>query len=237
MGTGITSILLNTLPYNGRWLYWISVVIFALNILLFLIFLTITILRYVLYPKIFYLMVTHPTQSLFLGTFPMGLATIINMICYVCVPAWGDWAVYFAWGLWIADVVVSVMTCFGVPFIMYAVNTTPSLESTLRTDSLSRMTQMADIELQTMGAAWLLPIVSCIVAAASGGIMADILPDPPYALGTIVVSYVLWGIGVPLAMMVTVIYLMRLMLYKLPAKAVIVSTFLPLGPLGQGGFG
>jgi tellurite resistance protein TehA-like permease len=225
MGTGITSILLNTLPYNGRWLYWISVVIFALNILLFLVFLTITILRYVLYPKIFYLMVTHPTQSLFLGTFPMGLATIINMICYVCVPAWGDWAVYFAWGLWIADVVVSVMTCFGVPFIMYAVNTTPSLESTLRTDSLSRMTQMADIELQT------------IVAAASGGIMADILPDPQYALGTIVVSYVLWGIGVPLAMMVTVIYLMRLMLYKLPAKAVIVSTFLPLGPLGQGGFG
>ncbi|KAJ5866831.1 hypothetical protein N7534_001384 [Penicillium rubens] len=217
MGTGITSILLNTLPYNGRWLYWISVVIFALNVLLFIIFLTITILRYVLYPKIFYLMVTHPTQSLFLGTFPMGLATIINMICYVCVPAWGAWTVYFAWGLWIADVVVSVMTCFGMPFIM--------------------MTQMADIELQTMGAAWLLPIVSCVVAAASGGIMADILPNAQYALGTIIVSYVLWGIGVPLAMMVVVIYLMRLMLYKLPAKAVIVSTFLPLGPLGQGGFG
>ncbi|CAG7956549.1 unnamed protein product [Penicillium nalgiovense] len=237
MGTGITSILLNTLPYNGRWLYWISVVIFVLNILLFIIFLAITILRYILYPKIFYLMVTHPTQSLFLGTFPMGLATIINMICYVCVPVWGEWAAYFAWGLWIADVVVSVMTCFGIPFIMYAVNTTPFLEGTIRTDSLPRMTQMADIELHTMGAAWLLPIVSCVVAAASGGIMADILPNPQYALGTIIVSYVLWGVGVPLAMMVIVIYLMRLMLYKLPAKAVIVSTFLPLGPLGQGGFG
>ncbi|KGO69107.1 C4-dicarboxylate transporter/malic acid transport protein [Penicillium italicum] len=35
MGTGITSILLNTLPYNGRWLYWISIVIFCLNIFLF----------------------------------------------------------------------------------------------------------------------------------------------------------------------------------------------------------
>ncbi|KAK4868841.1 hypothetical protein LT330_006450 [Penicillium expansum] len=217
MGTGITSILLNTLPYNGRWLYWISVAIFCLNILLFIIFFAITILRYVLYPKIFYLMVTHPTQSLFLGTLPMGLATIINMICYVCIPVWGDWTVYFAWALWIADVVISIMTCFGIPFIV--------------------MTRTADVKLQAMGAAWLLPIVSCVVAAASGGIVADLLPDPQYALGTIIVSYVLWGIGVPLAMMIIVIYLMRLMLYKLPQKAVIVSTFLPLGPLGQGGFG
>lgn len=124
MGTGITSILLNTLPYNSRWLYWISVVIFCLNILLF-IFAAITILRYVLYPKILYLMVTHPTQSLFLGTFSMGLATIINMNCYVCVPARGNWTVYFAWALWIADAVVSIITCFGIPFIMYGVNTTP----------------------------------------------------------------------------------------------------------------
>ncbi|KAJ6168147.1 voltage-dependent anion channel [Penicillium chrysogenum] len=37
--------------------------------------------------------------------------------------------------------------------------------------------------------------------------------------------------------MVIAIYLMRLMLHKLPATAVIVSTFLPLGPLGQGSYG
>lgn len=181
-------------------------------------------------------MVTHPTQSLFLGTLPMGFATIINMFCYVCVPAWGDWAVYFAWALWIADAVVSIVTCFGIPFIVYG-HAHPFLEGTIKTDSRSRMTRTADSKLQAMGAAWLLPIVSCVVAAASGGIVADILPDPQYALGTIIVSYALWGIGVPLAMMVIVIYLMRLMLYKLPQKAVIVSTFLPLGPLGQGGFG
>jgi tellurite resistance protein TehA-like permease len=89
MGTGITSILLNTLPYNGRWLYWISIVIFSLNVLLFGIFLSITTLRYMLYPKIFYVMVTHPAQSLILGTFPTGFATIVNMFCFVCVPAWG----------------------------------------------------------------------------------------------------------------------------------------------------
>lgn len=88
-----------------------------------------------------------------------------------------------------------------------------------------------------MTAVWLLPIVSCVVAASSGGIVAAILPNHQYALWTIIASYALWGIGVPLALMVMTIYLQRLTLQKLPAKAVIVSVFLPLGPLGQGGYG
>jgi tellurite resistance protein TehA-like permease len=118
MGTGIVSILLNTLPYNGKWLYWISVGFFGLNVLLFGIFVMLTTIRYALYPEIFPVMVTHPAQSLFLGTLPMGFATIINMFCFVCVPSWGPWASYFAWGMWILDAVVSVLTCFGIPFIM-----------------------------------------------------------------------------------------------------------------------
>lgn len=94
MGTGIVSVLLHNLPYNGIWLYWISIVIFALNVLLFILFLVISLLRYILYPQIWSVMIRHPAQSLFLGTFPMGLATIVNMIVFVCVPAWGTWAVY-----------------------------------------------------------------------------------------------------------------------------------------------
>ena len=95
MGTGIVSILLHNLPYNSLWLYWISVTIFALNVLLFTTFLLISTLRYTIYPEIWFVMVRHPTQSLFLGTFPMGLATIVNMIVFVCVPVWGGWAVTF----------------------------------------------------------------------------------------------------------------------------------------------
>lgn len=92
-------------------------------------------------------------------------------------------------------------------------------------------------ELSTMTAVWLLPVVTCVVAASSGAIVADVLPNPQHALWTIIVSYILWGIGLPLALMIMVIYFMRLTLHKLPPKAVIVSVFLPLGPMGQGGFG
>lgn len=101
----------------------------------------------------------------------------------------------------------------------------------------NRMANETETHLSSMTAVWLLPIVSCIVAASSGGVVAGILPNEQYALWTVITSYVLWGMGIPLAMMVMVIYLMRLTLHKLPPKAVIVSVFLPLGPLGQGGYG
>lgn len=118
MGTGITSILLHNLPYNGTWLQYISYILFGLNVLLFIIFLGISIARYTLYPKIWIAMVRHPAQSLFLGTFPMGLATIVNMVAFVCVPAWGGHWWRFAWGLWWIDAVLSVATCLYLPFIL-----------------------------------------------------------------------------------------------------------------------
>lgn len=93
-----------------------------------------------------------------------------------------------------------------------------------------------EAKLSTMTAAWLLPIVATIVAAASGGIVAEILPNPQHALWTIIISYILWGTGVPLAMVVLAMYFQRLTIHKLPPREVIVSVFLPLGPLGQGGF-
>ncbi|CAI7649942.1 unnamed protein product [Penicillium pancosmium] len=205
------------MPYNGIWLYYLSIVIFALNVAFFTVILAITLLRYVLYPEIFGVMVTHPVQSLFLGTFPMGLATIINMFCLVCMPSWGDKAAYLIWAIWIFDAIVSVVVAIGIPFIL--------------------MTRRNGLDLSSMTAAWLLPIVSCVVAAASGAIVADILPKPELALGTILASYILWGIGIPLALMIICIYLQRLMFFKLPPKAMLVSVFLPLGPLGQGGYG
>jgi uncharacterized membrane protein YcjF (UPF0283 family) len=69
MGTGIVSILLHDLPYNARWLYWLSVIVFALNVVLFVTFSAISVVRYTLYPGIWTQMLRHPVQSLFLGEF------------------------------------------------------------------------------------------------------------------------------------------------------------------------
>ena len=90
--------------------------------------------------------------------------------------------------------------------------------------------------LSMMTATWLLPIVATIVAAGSGAIVSGILPYPEDRIITVITSYVLWGTGITLAMVVLVIYFLRLTTNQLVAKEVIVSTFIPLGPCGMGGF-
>lgn len=52
----------------------------------------------------------------------MGLATIINMICFVCVPAWGEWASKLAWALWWVDAAISLANNMYLPFAMYVWN-------------------------------------------------------------------------------------------------------------------
>lgn len=59
--------------------------------------------------------------------------------------------------------------------------------------------------------------------------------NPQAALGTLLTSYVMWGMATPFALTILVIYYQRLALHKLPPREVVVSSFLPLGPLGMGG--
>ncbi len=44
------------------------------------------------------------------------------------------------------------------------------------------------------------------------------------------------GIGLPLALLIQVLYFQRLLLFNSPPRDVIISVFLPLGPCGQGGY-
>lgn len=215
MGTGIVSILLYSIPFKARWLYWLSVIFFAFNAGLFFLAFTITVLRYTLYPEIWTVMIQDSTNSLFLGTMPMGFATLLEMWIFVCVPAWGAWAVPFAWAMWILDSVVSIAVTVSLPIL---------LMSQSHQQSLDRIT-----------AAQLLPIAATVVASAAGSKIAAVLPNPNQALATLIASYVMWGMSTPLALTVLVMYYQRLALHKLPPREVIVSCFLPLGPLGMGG--
>ena len=52
------------------------------------------------------------------------------------------------------------------------------------------------LDLEHMTAAWLLPIVPTVVAAASGGIVAGSL-SPDLAFVTLTISYMLWWASLP----------------------------------------
>ena len=118
MGTGVVAILLHQMPYNSSWTNYPCYIVFGLNVLIFVSALLISILRYTLWPELWLAMINHPTHSLFLGCFPMGLGTIVNLIVLVCVPAWGPWAATMAWALWWIDAALAVTICCSVAFLM-----------------------------------------------------------------------------------------------------------------------
>lgn len=216
MGTGIVSLLLIAIPFKSAWLYWLSVIFFALNALLFTCAFAISLFRYLAYPGIWSVMIADSVNSLFLGTIPMGFATLISAWCALCIPYWGPWAVTVAWVCWMVDSVVAVAVTISLPVLLISAS---------HQQALDRIT-----------AVQLLPIAASIVAAGTGARVAEHLDDPGNALGTLLASYVMWGMATPLAGTVLIMYWQRLALHKLPPREIIVSSFLPLGPLGMGGY-
>ena len=216
MGTGIVSLLLITIPFQAHWLYWLSVIFFGLNTILFTIAFTISFLRYTLYPEIWTVMIQDSIGSLFLGTMPIGFATLIESWIFLCCPYWGPWSVTFAWICWMIDAIVASAITVALPTLS--------------------MSQSSQHTLDRITAAQLLPISATIVAAGTGAEIAEILPNSDHALGTLITSYVMWGMAAPLSLTILVMYYQRLALHKLPPREVIVSVFLPLGPLGMGGY-
>ena len=118
MGTGVVSILLHQLPYNGHWLEVISIIFFVLNVVFFITFTFISALRYFCYPRLIRSVLRHPHQSLFVAAFPIGIALLVNTIVLICVPSWGSGMAIFAWVLWWIAGVLSLATCFDLTFNM-----------------------------------------------------------------------------------------------------------------------
>lgn len=118
MGTGIVAVLLSSVPFDTPALYYLSIVFFLLNVVIFALAFLTSALRYTLYPEIWRVMIQDPTNSLFLATIPMGFATLIEMWIFICVPHWEDWAVSFAWAMWMVDVVAAASVTLSLSFVL-----------------------------------------------------------------------------------------------------------------------
>ena len=57
---------------------------------------------------------------MFLGTLPMGLATIVTGVVLFGVPYHPERMAVAAWALWWLDVSLTLLISFGIPFIMCA---------------------------------------------------------------------------------------------------------------------
>ncbi|GAA5827952.1 hypothetical protein JCM11251_005663 [Rhodosporidiobolus azoricus] len=221
MGTGIVNTLLFHLPFESPHVAFraVGAVFLVFDMILFAAFSLLTVARYVLYPRIFWAMIKHETHSLFLGCIPMGFVTIISGIASTG-DAYGLNTLDTALVLYWISTAMSILTAFGVPYIMFTHHSNRA---------------------ETMTAAWLLPIVPLITQAAVGSTLCKLLlqtspPRTSYCLTLMIASYLQGGIGTLLAAAIIVMYLQRLILHHLPPREVIVSSWLPVGPIGQYGF-
>lgn len=216
MGTGILSAVLTQLPVNLPGLRVVAEGLWLLNIVLFLTFSALYLARWIMYFDEARRVFGHSTVSMFFGTIPMGLATLINGLLTFGLPRWGSAVLPLAELLWWLDVAMSLACGVLIPFLMF-------------TRQEHRIDQMT--------AVWLLPLVACEVAAVSGGLLAPHLAESHSQFSVLITSYVLWAMSVPVAFSVLTILLLRMALHKLPHESMAASSWLALGPISTGAFG
>ncbi|KAJ2787040.1 Plasma membrane sulfite pump involved in sulfite metabolism [Coemansia interrupta] len=214
MGTGSIAVLTYNFPYHWAPLEYIGMAIALFNVIVYVTCLTLFAVRLIKH-RDFYDILLHPQLCMSLGTIPMGLCTIVSALVTMLTRYDTHWIPTFALVLWCIVVVFSVLCSLVVPFIA--------------------MTYQK-YTLESMSSILLLPVVPNVVAASTGGIVASVHSGSAAAT-ILLIAYVLWGMGVGLAMMLITAYLIRLVLYKLPPREAMASAFIPLGPLGQSSYG
>lgn len=117
VGTGSVSILLSVFPYGKgtRGMMIASLVFFFLNLMLFCIFSLLALTKYVMYPDRWKAVLNSPVTSSYLGTFPMGVTTLINVaveVVNIHFGVGGKGFLYFIWAVWWLDVIISALCCW-----------------------------------------------------------------------------------------------------------------------------
>ena len=216
MGTGILALALPQIPGGGLVLRTIGEELWLFNIALFLLFTVLYTARWIMFWDEAKQIFSHSIVSFFIGTIPMGLATIINGVLLFGLPRWGDGMIAVAEILWWIDVAMALGFGVLMPFLMF----------TRQAHGLDKMT-----------AIWLLPIVAAEVAAVSGGLLAPHLAGANSQFITLIASYILWAYSVPVAFAILTILFLRMALHRLPPDIMAASSWLSIGPIGTGALG
>lgn len=216
MGTGILALALHQVPASGPILHAFGEWLWLFNIGLFILFSVLYAARWILFWDEAKRIFSHNIVSMFIGTIPMGLATIINGFLFFGVPRWGDDMIGVAQALWWIDVALSVACGVLIPYFMF----------TRQAHGIDKMT-----------AIWLLPIVAAGVAGVSGGLLAPHLTDANSQFLTLIVSYALWAYSVPVAFGILTILFLRMALHRLPPDSMAATSWLSIGPIGTGALG
>jgi tellurite resistance protein TehA-like permease len=183
------------------------------DIFLFAFFMTLGILRAIVFPAISKNVIEDFSQTSYLGAIVVAWETIVlGVVQFYSGHSSG---VYAAEAMFWIAVVGSAFVAFGGIYFMYSRQKAHSLDQ--------------------VNGVWFLTFIPLIVCSTLGGAVA---PHLSYenSISVMVVSFLMWSLGVGMSFMLVPIYIWRLMSTLLPQQAVIINTFVPIGPFGMGAY-
>ena len=217
-GTGIIAVVLHQLDYQFHGLNIISYIFWLLTIILLLGMLIIYIARCVIFPhKVAHSIARDISESACLASISISYTSIIQMMVLALVQGgWGKGWGIAAYVLWWTNVAMAVLVVVGVPFVY--IRLYPSGKPHLSPGSQ-------------------LPMIAALTVAAGAGTICQFAEiSPQLQIPAIVVSYLLVGLGLPLAFALDVLFWARLLDRSLPDRQHTFQDMILCGPWGQASF-
>ncbi|KAB5578308.1 malic acid transporter [Coniochaeta sp. 2T2.1] len=216
-GTGIIAVILHQLGYQFRGLRIISYIFWLLTIVLLVGMLAIYLVRSLLFPRHVLHSIKHDlSESACLASISICYTSIIQMMVLALVQdgGWGKGWGIAAYVMWWTNVAMALAVVVVVPFIYIR----------LYPGGVPHLTPGSQ-----------LPMIAALTAAAGGGtICQGAQISPQLQIPVIVVSYMLVGLGLPLAFVLDVLFWGRLL--SLPDRQHTFQDMILCGPWGQGSF-
>ncbi|KAJ9303277.1 hypothetical protein DTO271G3_651 [Paecilomyces variotii] len=208
MSTGGLALLLHNTPHQFKGLSTIGVIVFIFDLALFV---TISIgltYRFACTPSSFKRSLTHPTESLFFGTFWLTLATIISNIQVYGVPSSGPW------------LVVAVRVLFWI----YT-----ALTYLVAVLQYWHLFSGRTVTLQSFTTAWIVPVFPVMLTGTIASLVAQDQPSAQ-AIPIIVAGTAFQGLGFIVALLMYANYIGRLMTGGFPDPDTRPGMFIAVGP-------
>ncbi len=106
------------MPFRFPGLYAIGAIFFLLNIVLFIINVSMISLRFYLYPETFMASILHPTERLFLPAAVVSFGTILINISQYGLHKTGDWLNSAVAILFWLDAALAFLSSMGIYLVM-----------------------------------------------------------------------------------------------------------------------
>ena len=221
MNSGILSLLIHVLPYQFNGQHQISTVLFVIDLVLFVICSILMLLRFGLYGKAAVKELALDVQELcFMGTWVISWMTLVSLTAVIVSNAY--------WGGKAFTIVAVVMWWIAVAWTMLTFLVIYLI-----------LTQKELTAAKNLSLAIILPAVATATTAVEGGLVAVYAFEisARLAVPMIVVSYLMLGIGLLVALLIYALWLQRLLVTGWFPGEKQPSLCLLLGPTGQSATG